>query len=758
MTDARPTVPAMLVSTGMLWLSIIVAASALWPVYGTAEFAILVAVALPIGSAIAILGAWFRWPGFVVIGATVAAFLLIGVQLAVPSKAQFGVLPTLPGLADLVAGVALGWKQLVTITIPVGDYEALLVPALVLVLVSAVVGLSIALRSRAPELAVLAPVAFFLIATAVGPEFPDRPLIAPLALLAIVLFWLVWFRWSRRRAAIRLLSRQSGAAPEASGGGLRAALAAALIIALAGGAAVAAAAVIPPQQDRTVVRTSIVQPFDPRDYVSPLAGFRRFWQPVTIDDVLFTVSDLPAGAQLRLATMDTYNGVVYSVGSDRVSSESGSFARVPFQFDQSGTRGTPVAVTVAVAGYDGVWMPTVGQLERVAFTGDRAPELANGFFYNDVSGTAAVIPDLISGDGYGLEAVIPIAPTESELESLTPGTATVPKPTGVPEELSSTLDDYVRGIDAPGARLAAALEGLRTTGYISHGVSATEPPSRSGHSADRIAELFTASRMIGDAEQYAVAAALMADQLGFPARVVMGFAPATDQVRGRDVVAWIEVNTAEFGWVALDPVPPARDIPDELPEDAAQVTRPPTIVPPPLVETETLDRQTTPDSEQELPPNLDPVLQVLFVVLRVLAWVALVALILFAPVILILVAKLRRRRLRRRGSDPTQRISGGWQEFEDAVIDHGLAPGPAATRSEIAAVAGGIQSQVLAAVADRAIFAPDSPDDAEADAVWRAVEDLEFQLDEGLSTWERVKARISLKSLGGDSVTSLFRR
>ena len=31
--------------------------------------------------------------------------------------------------------------------------------------------------------------------------------------------------------------------------------------------------------------------------------------------------------------------------------------------------------------------------------------------------------------------------------------------------------------------------------------------------------------MIGDAEQYAVAAAIMVRQLGFPVRVVFGFAP-----------------------------------------------------------------------------------------------------------------------------------------------------------------------------------------------------------------------------------------
>ena len=39
------------------------------------------------------------------------------------------------------------WKQLLTITLPVGSYQALLVPAFLLVLVTVVVGLSLALRS-----------------------------------------------------------------------------------------------------------------------------------------------------------------------------------------------------------------------------------------------------------------------------------------------------------------------------------------------------------------------------------------------------------------------------------------------------------------------------------------------------------------------------------------------------------------------------------------------------------------------------------
>lgn len=756
----RLTLGSVLVSTVLLWLSVLVAASVLWPVYGSSAFLILVAVTLPVGTVIALLGARFRWPGLLVVGATLVAFLVMGVPLAVPSQAQAGILPTLAGLTDLVAGVALGWKQLLTITLPVGDYEALLVPALVLVLGSTVAGLSIALRARNPEFAVVVPALFFLVATAFGPQFPDRPIAASLALLAIVLIWLAWFRWARRRAAIRALSAQSGGGvAEGRGGGARIALAAVLIVALASGSALAVTGLLTPAQDRTVLRTSIEQPFDPRDYVSPLSGFRRFWQPETRNDLLLSVSGLPDGARLRLATLDTYNGVVYSVGSDRVTTESGTFTRVPFQFDQSGTAGSPARIIVEIGEYTGVWMPSVGQLERVVFAGPRATALTDAFFYNDTTGTAAVVALLESGDGYSLDAVVPRTPTSQQLETITPGSATVPDPVSVPEELTAALDEYVRGTEAPGDRLTAALDGLRSDGYISHGqVAEGEPASRSGHAADRIAELFTSPRMLGDAEQYAVAAALMASELGFPARVVMGFAPTSNQVRGEDVTAWIEVNTAEYGWVAIDPLPPLREIPEEIPEDNAQVQRPPTIVPPPVIESEDIDRQATPDSEQELPPSLDPVLQIVLAVLRVLAWIALVVLIIMAPVILILVAKLRRRRLRMRAPDAAQRIHGGWQEFQDAVVDRGLDPGFAATRSEVAAIAGGVQSQVLAAVADRATFSPDPSEDAEADAVWRAVEDLEAQLDEGLTRWERIKARTSLRSLGGYSVTTLFRR
>lgn len=752
------------INTTMLWVATIIASTALWPIYAGTSLIVLIAVALPLGSLIAILGAVYRWPGWFVMLVTIAGFLLVGVPLAVPSKAQFVVLPTLDGVLDLVAGVALGWKQLLTITLPVNDYEALLVPALVLVLLTSVVGLSVALRAKHPELAVIAPIALFIVATAFGANYPNRPYDAPIALLVAVLFWLVWLRWYRRRAAIRLLSSQSvdaatpSTTPDISTAGLRTVIGAALIMAIASTAAIATAGVLPPTQDRTVLRTTIEQPFDPREYVSPLAGFRRYLQPALADAVLFDISGLPEGARVRIATLDTYDGVVFSVGSDLVTSESGSFTRVPYRFDQSAIDGQGVDVSVQIEGYSDVWLPTVGQFESVEFGGANATALRNGFHYNNTSGTAAVIGGIGAGDSYELTAVIADQPSSAQLAQLDPGSAVVPAATGVPEELTAKLDEYVTGVDGPGARLVAMLDGLATDGYISHGISDDEPPSRSGHAADRIAELLTSPRMIGDAEQYAVAAALMARDIGFPARVVFGFDPSSEAVTGADVTAWIEVSTAQYGWVAIDPVPPVREIPEEISDETSQVSRPPTVVTPPVVESDPLDRQTTPDSEQELPADLDPVLQALLAVLRVLGWLVVAAAIIVAPFLVIIAAKVRRRRLRRKAPTAIQRISGGWQEFEDAVVDHGLSPAASATRSEVASIAGGMQSQVLAAVADRAIFSPDEPPESDVDSVWHAVDELRGSLGHGLTRWQRLKARISLRSLGGYSVRKLFKR
>ena len=755
-----PPASFVVVATGLFVLAQVVAVSTWWPIHRSGQLVVLVAVTLLVGSALGVAGAVRRLSSAWLAAGTVVAFLVLGVPLAVPDAAVAGLLPTGRGLLDLVTGVALGWKQLLTISLPVGSYQALLVPVFVLLLVGTVVGVSVALRTRSGEVAAVVPVVTWLAGIVLGPSEAFLPTATALALLAVLVTWSMWWRLRRRRLALDALAGTAGGTgARAAGHGaavLRAVAGGATTVVVAGAVAAGAVALVPPTGSRLVARDAVEQPFDPRDDVSPLTRFRAYQQQPAVDEVLFTVSGAPDGALLRLATLDTYDGVAYTVGSGEVDSASGSFTRVPSEVDQSDVRGRAVSVDVAVGDWSSTWLPTLGRLEGVRFTSGDAAELRDAFYYNDVSGTAAVLGGLRPGDAYRLDAVLPDQPDEDDLASARPGPESVPEPQAVPAQVREAARAASDGADGPGAALLAALTTLREEGYVSHGVGEDEPVSRSGHGADRIAQLFDDPVMIGDAEQYATAAALVADELGFPARVVMGFRAQADgaqadgapsPVTGDDVTAWIEVDTARYGWVALDPNPQERPVPEDQVQDPTQVSRPESVVQPPPQDPQIRDAQSPPQSERETPDAPPAWLAVLLAVVRVAGWVLLVAAVLAAPFVAVVAAKARRRRRRRRRTDPVARIAGGWEEFEDAVVDHGIPTPPAGTRHEIATAVGSSRAVVLARVADRAVFAPGPPGPEDADRVWTAVTDMRASLSRGLPRWQRFKAAVSPRSL-----------
>lgn len=762
-TRPRVSVSFALAQAGGFVVLMALGAVTFWPVYRSTSFLVLVAASLVLGAAIALAGVFLRLSSFWILLLTVIAFGLFGVALAVPSRALYGVLPSLDGLRELAAGVALGWKQLLTITLPVGGYQALLVPVFVLILVGTVVGLSIALRSTRSELALIPPVVVFLAGIVFGPAEVTLPIVAGLLLLAASVLWLVWWRLRRRRIAIDRLTRATRGSEAVAAGSHRSgnravagrALAGSLItLLIAGVLSAGATTLLAPSSPRWVARDAVVKPFDPRDYVSPLSGFRAYEQSPASTSAQLTVTGLPAGDLLRIATLDTYDGVDFTVGSDRVSEASGTFTRVPTSYDQSKVRGASASIDVSVDGYSGVWLPTVGKLKTIDFTGADPAKYRDSFFYNDTTGTAAVIGGISSGVSYRLTGVLPTQPSTSQLAGLTPGTSSVPTPSNVPAALKTAVEGYVNGVTGQGARLQAALNGMKSEGYVSHGVAKDEPVSRSGHGSDRLTQLFTDKLMIGDAEQYAAAGALMADQLGFPARVVLGFSSAdstggTTTFRGSDITAMIEVDTAQFGWVTLDPNPTPRTIPEIPKDDQNTVSRPQSVIQPPPAETDPRNNQAQPQSKQDNPADDPAWIAIVLTAVRITGWAALVAGILMAPFLAIVAVKARRRRRRRRVSNPALRMTSGWQEFEDAVTDHGISTPQAATRSEVAAAVGGTRAGVLARVVDRAVFAPESSDPGDADRVWKAVGEMRAQLDRGLTRWQRFKAAVSTRSLGG---------
>jgi hypothetical protein len=737
--------------------SIAVASSVWWPVYQSPQFVVVCVSAIVLGTLIALAGWRIRLHGIVVVAITIFTYLAVGVPLTMPERVFAGFLPQAEALPDLIVGTALAWKELVTILVPVGTYQGLLIPALFAILATTVITVSVALRARRNEFAVLWPVFLLVLGIALGREESWFPLAIGLSLNLILLGWLIWLRGSRHRAHLRQhASAVASVAPssrERRRAALVGAVSAALILAVATSGGAVVASVLPAENPRNVIRSHIEQAFNPRAYPSPLSGFRRHLLPDVVNEPMLTVTGMPQDGRIRLATLDSYDGVVYSVGGPESLSASGTFVRVPYRLEQA-ARGERVSMTVAVDGYAGIWVPGAGHLAAIRFSGDNRDDLADSFFYNDVTGTSAVVNGLAAGDGYRTTSVVTPTPSAAELEKISPGSANLQVLDDVPQVLTDRLEGYTEGISAPGARLAAMLDGLKTDGYISHGVGPNEPVSRSGHGIDRIEQLLTDQPMVGDEEQYAVTAALMARELGFPARVVVGFLSAAPETAGAvtltggDISAWIEVQDATGRWLTVDPIPAVREIPEKQPEDPKKVARPPAIVQPPLEDDDEEIEQVPPaDSEQNEDAAVNPLLAALLLVAQVAGSLLLVLAVIAAPFLAVFAAKTRRRTLRRKRPHPADRIRGGWQEFADSALDYGLEPPPSATRREVARALGGKRAFALASVADRATFSLERPSHEDADRVWAAVEDLRRSLGAGRTRRQRFRALISLRSL-----------
>lgn len=745
----RPT--ALAVTVVLLAFLLVSACVPWWATYESVAFVVAAATAITVGLAIGVVGALRRWPAWLVVTSTAGAFLVLGVPAAVPGLAIAGILPTPAGLVELVTATWASWKQLVTVSVPVGSYQALLVPPFLLLLVASVGAATIGMRTRVPAAAVLPPAAVLVLGIVLG------TVRAPFAVESGALFLLASIAWLVRVAIARRRAIGAEARGEAAIVDARRIVGATLILAVALGSATAAAVAMP-APGRVVVRSEVQPPFVPRDAPSPLAAFRTaFAEGAAERDMLF-VRGLPDGAGLRIAALDAYDGVVYSVGGDDPAGLSGRFARLPYRLDQSDVIGEPARLRVRVADYADVWVPGFGQLERIEFSGAGAVAATEGFVYDDVTGTAAVGSGMTAGARYDAWSVGSV-PVE-DLESFVPGTSVLPPLPPLPLELDERLAQWAPSSAEPGARLQALIGAIRSEGYVSHG-RPDDAPSRAGHSLDRLVELVTVRPMVGDGEQYAVLAAVLAREIGFPARVVVGYLPdaraggeATERrIRSDDLQAWIEVQTADGAWQQVDPNPQSEEVPEREPDEPAVVTRPQTAVPPP--EPKTPVEELDDGADQGPDPGPDPGDQWFAIAARVAGVVGIVIVglaALLSPFAAIVLAKARRRRLRRTAPTPVERVEGAWSEFADAAADFGYPVRPTATRAEQAAAVGGLLPLALAAAVDRAVYAPDRAEGADGE-IWDAVARLRAGFADERTTLARLRATVSLRSLGGYAFT-----
>ncbi|AYG03068.1 transglutaminase domain-containing protein [Gryllotalpicola protaetiae] len=742
----------LLIELGVVAALVALAALGFQPMYGGAVFALPVFGGLVVGLGSIVLARRLNQTLITGVVIAIAAYVLFGSALAMPTAATFGVLPNLETLDGLVRGAVFGWSDAVTLTVPLEAPPYIPVLAYFATWACAVItgaivaywpvrqGSGSALRR---VVATAVPLALLIATIVLGTHLTFLAGARGVLFTAIALVWVCSRAGSD--AAANVASRSAAARRRLIGVGT------VVLGALIAGSLVGAV-VQPATAKRVVARDEIVPPFDPLDYPSPLAAFRHYVNDQT-KTTLFTEDGLTPGSYVRIATMDSWDGVVWNVSRDAGTADgSGAFRLLGTDLPQPKlfTPGATTKANITIKGYSGVWLPDASYPTGLSLEGPDASKLSQNLRVNTETGTVALTSGVKSGLSYDLDVTALEVPNDKALAAIPAARVDAPTMASVPDVVASTAKQYAGGATTALQTLDNLQKSLVNQGYLSHGRASDPVPSRAGEGADRVEQLLTQSPMVGDQEQYVTAFALMAHSLGYPVRVVLGAKVPKKAglvpVTGNDVTAWDEVAFEGVGWVPFFPTPTKTDAPKDQ-------TVKPKIIPQPQVRQPPRDH---PKDDQLLTPvqTKDQDKKKTQDGLQIPAWaywaggsLLLLLAIVFLPLLVVWLLRKRRRR-KRAGGPVDRRAAGAWAELASGFRELGLdRPGHVATRTQLVrhyetsgdASGVAVQPGVLGPLArrvDHAVFSAGQLADETADALWKDVDGVLTHARGGLG-WVR---------------------
>ena len=744
--------------------------------YGGVDFLVVAGIAALVGIGVALAGVAFRFPLIVTLAIATAVYVTLGPILALAHYTASGFVPTPTSMREALTSAVTGWKELVTTAPPVGSTGDLMILPVVVAMLSACGGLLLAHRFRYAAPAVVLPFVVLGLGIATGTKDPVSVIAHGAVFVAVVIAWLAW-REQQRRPLL-----------EGAGTHVRQVVAGTAVLSLAavGGFLFAPSMPGAEASGRDIWRQTVVPPFDPRQYPSPLNGYRDFVKMDVLEDgtraepeVMFTVEGLPEGLPIRMATMDSWDGLVWQVsGGDRENPslrDSGSFERIGARLDPD-VDGEIAEVAITIAAYKDVWIPDVGEVLELRFTGsadgpERDRALNNSFRYNRATDTAATVIRLQRGDRYEMTVRLPVVLDEMTGQVLDPDIQRIGQARAIDEipQVLATPDLLV--ISETTVRLDRVRDLMVNTGAYSDGdIDAGHIRARAGHSAARLTNFvagFPRRPFVGNAEQYASTYALLFRQLdSLPTRVVMGFLPSAGSVSGpvevlsTEADAWVEVPIQDVGWVGIYPTPSRDQLSSttsapQQPEPDYRTQNPP---PPPLLDPE-FDQPAKASGDAKAPDDPDETADQSFddqseanepiISGRTVKWAGIAAspLIIFGLLAFVVIGlKVIRRRRRQRRGRPDQRIANGWREVTDLAVDLGRPVPDATTRREAANFVGS-ETLALAHRTDTAVWGGDYLTDEQVDAYWAQLRSTLDAMKSEVGPLDRLKAAVSWQSL-----------
>lgn len=679
----------------------------------------------PVGvAAVAAVGASF------VLSTVFRAPLVVSSLLAAALLVPAAVLGCGGGPGDVASGLRSGARTILESLVPMRpDPEVLVVP-FVSTALAAFLGAEIAQRARLSVGPVVPSLLVLGVGLAFGIDGRLPPAWIPVAWVVLAAASVGWR--TVRGVAARFSGGPTGDAGSFSGRRrpLVASLAAIVVVAVP--ATVVARTFGPDlpgleDRDRFSLRDLVEQPVESQELANPLSEMTGLQDGP--DFPLFSADTSGRVERWRLAVLDVYEdvgewrttgGFLPAGGELQPPSVGRGAGGAASSGDDEAVGSSGVTQRIETSGLEGRWLPVA----------DRAVEVSlDAVLFDPATGVLLSEDDALPSS-YDVTSEIP-EPSAVRLAGATVATddearAALELPDELPEELTAAAEEATAGT-APGYPRAVALERYLTEPGAVQPFELELTELSSGHSPAilrcfLLVEGDCARGRRGSTEQFVALFAVMARQVGLPTRAVVGFegsgVAGPDEIGSHDATAWVEVKFEDIGWVAFNPVP---NVEAEVTEGTTppppatgagedQATPPPT----PVDENEEAAQVDADDSEAT-DDGGGPV------PLWLAAGVVIVALVVLFPGL----RRRRRRARRRRASDAAARVVGAWLTAVDELVVSGVTVGADRAVADIVGESratvstAGVEPLVpLGALANRARFAPSSPDDSAATEAW----------------------------------------